>query len=256
MTRAAARVVRAAGSAPVIALLGATLIGVLGACGSSPTSLGSTGIDGLTIPTPSPDPADFSDRVDNPWFPLAPGTVWTYRRDTTTSTRGLVANVLSDHRDIAGVATTGVRWQAPRHGRRVTVLVRWYAEDHAGNVWWFGQEVRRGSLVDDLARRSWTAGEDGAEAGLVLSAQPRVGDGYANAEAPGVVERQSTVVSLNATVATTNRTYHDAVLTRDQSSLEPTQVTQSFYARDVGLVAQQITGPTTSDLTLLRVRHP
>jgi hypothetical protein len=256
MTRAAARVVRAAGSALVIALLGAALIGVLGACGASPTALGPTGIDGLTIPTPSPDPADFSDRVDNPWFPLAPGTVWTYRQDTTTSTRDLVAGVLPELREIAGVATTGVRWQAPRHGHRVTVLVRWYAEDHAGNVWWFGQDVRRGPLVDDLARRSWAAGEDGAEAGLVLSADPRVGDGYANAEAPRVVERRSTVVSLTATVATTNRTYHDTVLTRDQSSLDPTQVTQSFFARAIGLVAQQITGPTTSELTLLRVRHP
>src|SRR5215470_10129063 len=111
MTRAAARVLRAAGSAPVVAALtaalAATLAGTLGACGASPTSLGSSGIDGLTIPTPSPDPADFTDRVDNPWFPLTPGTVWTYRLDSTASTRGLVAVVLPGHREIAGVATTG-----------------------------------------------------------------------------------------------------------------------------------------------------
>jgi len=242
--------------AAVLGLVGAALIGVLGACGASPRSLGPSGIDGLTIPTPSPDPADFGDRVDNPWFPLVPGTEWTYRHDTTTRSTGVVAAVLPGHREIAGVATTGVRWQVPRHGRRVTVLVRWYAEDHAGNVWWFGQDVRRGSVVDDLARRSWAAGVDGAQAGLVLSADPRVGDGYANAEAPGVVERRSTVVSLTATVATPHTTYRDTVLTRDLSTLEPTRVTQSFFARDVGLVAQQTTGATTSDLTLLRVRLP
>src|SRR4051794_10018787 len=176
MTRAAVRVVRAAGSTAVAALLGATLVGLLGACGASPTPLGPSGVDGLTIPTPSPDPADFRDGVDNAWFPLAPGTVWTYRRDTATRSATVVAAVMPATREIAGVATTGVRWQVPRPGRRVTVLVRWYAEDRAGNVWWFGQEVRRGLLVDDLARRSWVAGEDGAEAGLVLSADPRVGD--------------------------------------------------------------------------------
>jgi len=249
MTRAAVRVVRAA-------VLVAPLIALLTACGASPQSLGPSGIDGLTIPTPSPDPADFREGVDNPWFPLAQGTVWTYRRDTEGSRQGLVASVLPQPREIAGVATTGVRWEARRHGRRVTVLVRWYAEDEAGNVWWFGQDVRRAPALDDLARRSWTAGEGGAEAGLVVAAEPRVGDGYANASAPGVVDRRSTVVSLTATVATPHTTYRDTVLTRDLSGLQPIQTTQSFFARDVGLVAQQTTGARTSDLTLLRVRHP
>src|SRR3954464_1251552 len=110
MTRAGVRV-----------LLGAALIGVLGAGGAAPPPLGPSGVDGLTIPTPSPDPADFRDGVENPWFPLAQGTVWTYRRDTETSREGVLASVVPRPREIAGVATTGVRWEVPRHGRRVTV---------------------------------------------------------------------------------------------------------------------------------------
>jgi hypothetical protein len=247
MARAAVRVVRAAALAAVAA--------ALTACGASPKPLGPSGIDGLTIPTPSPDPADFRDGADNPWFPLTPGTVWTYRRDADTADVGLVARVLPDHREIAGVATTGVQWQVSRHGRQVTILVRWYADDEAGNVWWFGQDVRRGPVVDDLAKRSWTAGESGAEAGLVISADPRVGDGYANAEAPHVVARRSTVVSLTATVSTPTETYRDTVLTHDLSSLRPTQTTSSYFARGIGLVAQQTNGATTSDVTLLRVRR-
>jgi hypothetical protein len=252
MARAAVRVVRAAALSVVVA----PLIALLTACGASPKPLGPSGIDGLTIPTPSPDPADFRDAVDNPWFPLTPGTVWTYRRDAESADLTVVAAVLPGHREIAGVATTGVRWQASREGRRVTVLVRWYAEDEAGNVWWFGQDVRRGPVVDDLARRSWTAGEGGAEAGLVISAEPRVGDGYANVRAPHVVARRSTVVSLTATVSTPTDTYRDTVLTRDLSSLQPAQTTNSYFAHGIGLVAQQTIGATTSDLTLLRVTRP
>jgi hypothetical protein len=134
--------------------------------------------------------------------------------------------------------------------------VRWYAVDRAGDVWWFGQDRRRGPVVDDLAPRSWLAGQGGAEAGLVVSADPRVGDGYASADAPGVVERRSTVTSLTATLATPTHTYRDTVLTRDLSSLRPTQTTESFYARGTGLVAQQTSGVRASDLTLLRVRRP
>jgi hypothetical protein len=239
------------------ALLLTLAVGVLAGCGASPAPLGPSGIDELTIPTPSPDPADFADRVDNPWFPLAPGTVWTYRHYTPYGSHEVLATVLPGHRMIAGVPTTAVRWQVPRSGGRRTVALRWYAEDLAGNVWWFGQRVRRSGLrVDELVDRSWLAGRDGAEAGLVLSAVPRVGDGYANAEERRVVDRRSTVVSLTATVATPRGTYHDTVLTRDVSSLEPTRVVQSFFARGIGLVAQQTIQTTTSDLSLVRVRLP
>jgi hypothetical protein len=256
MTRPAVRAVRAPALALAATLLGGALATTLGACGASPMAVGPTGIDGLTIPTPSPDQADFAARVDNPWFPLVPGTVWVYKSFSATQSGRVVATVLRTPREIAGVATTGVRWQTPQHGRSVTIVVRWYAEDTAGNVWWFGQDVRRPSLmVDPLAGRSWLAGQGGVEAGLLLSAQPRVGDGYVNAQGPGV-ERRSTVVSLTATVATPGRIYRDTVLTRDVSSLVPTEATQTFFARGVGIAATETMGVTASDLSLMRKRGP
>src|SRR4051795_11996408 len=103
MTRAGVRVARAT-------VLAALLAAPLTACGASPTTLGPSGVDGLTIPTPSPDPADFGDAVANPWFPLAAGTVWTYRRDTTTGTTGFVARVLAPHPENAGGAPAGGGW--------------------------------------------------------------------------------------------------------------------------------------------------
>jgi hypothetical protein len=248
MTRAAGWAVRAGSLALAVA--------VLAGCGGSPAKVGESGIDGLTIPTPSPDPADFGPRVDNPWFPLATGTRWTYRRYTPYGSQILTATVLPRTRDVAGVAATAVRWQVIRHGHGVTAVVRWYAEDRAGNVWWLGQRVRRSAAaVDPLADRSWLAGQGGAEAGLVVSAVPRVGDGYANAQAPGVIERRSTVVSLTATVATPRRTYADAVMARDSGSRHPTQVEQTFFVRGIGVVAQQTSDVTTSDLALVRVRR-
>jgi hypothetical protein len=219
--------------------------------------VGASGVDGLTIPTPSPDPADFGEHVDNPWFPLVPGTTWTYRRYTPYGSHVLTATVLPHPRPIAGVPTTAVRWQVDRHGREVTVALRWYAQDRSGNVWWFGQRVgRTGATVDPLVRRSWQAGHAGARAGLVLSAVPRVGDGYTNALVPGVLERRSTVVSLTASAATPRRTYRDAVLTRDASDQRPTLTELTFFVRGIGMVAQQASDATTSDLTLEAVHRP
>jgi hypothetical protein len=247
-----------AAAGPVSALVLAAVAGLLAACGASPAPLAPTGTDGLTIPTPSPDPADFTAHVDNPWFPLAPGTVWTYRRYTTLGSQVLTATVLAEPHRVAGVDTTAVRWDLRGPHRRTTRLaVRWYAEDTAGNVWWFGQRVsRHGPPVDLLATRSWAAGVHGARAGLLVAAAPRVGDGYLNALAPAAVERRSTVVSLDATVALPRRTYRHTLSTLDLSTLEPTRRVRSFFAPRFGLVAQQTTEALSIDLSLVRVRRP
>jgi hypothetical protein len=250
MTRAAART---RGRAPGVAVLAAGF--VLSACGASPAPVGPTGVDQLTIPTPSPDPADFSPDVDNTWFPLPPGTSWTYQRVTVDGSERLVATALPGTRRIDGVETRPVRWVALSAGGTTPLAVRWYAQDTAGNVWWFGQRLTRlGRDLDALATRSWQAGRAGAQAGLIMAASPRMGDGYANAYARGVVERRSTVLSLTATASVPARTYHDAVLTRDVSRIEPIHVARSYYAPGVGLVAQQTVSTTTSELFLVRRR--
>ena len=236
--------------ATTFVLAAALVAALLAACGATPTPQPPTGTDGLTIPTPSPAAADFVQRVDNPWFPLAPGTRWTYRRYTQIGSDTLTATVLDHPRRIAGVDTTAVRWQVRRPaGRTPTLSVRWYAQDTAGNVWWFGQRVTgRAPLVDPLTSRSWVAGRQGAEPGLVVSADPRVGDGYANAFQAHVVESRSTVASIDATVAVPRRTYRGTLTTRDLSPLAPTRQVRSFYARDIGLVAQQTTDAVSIDL--------
>jgi hypothetical protein len=253
MTRAAAWAARAGALVAVAAVVAGALTG----CGASPKKVGPTGVDELTVPTPSPDPADFSRRATNPWFPLVAGMRWTYRQDTVTSTGTVVAEVLRDTREIAGVPTTGVRWWAVERGERRLAVTRWYAVDRDGNVWWFGQEVAPGSPpIDPIARRSFEAGRDGAEAGLVVPADPRDGDGFWNARQPDVVARRSTVLSLDATVATTRQTFRRTLVTRDLSSLEPVHTVQSYFARGTGLVAQLDTAATSETLSLVRVRRP
>jgi hypothetical protein len=253
MTRAAAWAARAA----ALSVAATLAVAALAACGASPKKVGPTGVDQLTIPTPTPDPADFSGHAENPWFPLVAGTRWTYRQDTVTSTANVSVEVLPDPREIAGVTTTAVRWDVGDGDARQVALTRWYAVDRAGNVWWFGQRVAPDApVLDPLARRSFQAGQDGAEAGLLVPGAPRDGDGFFNAQQPRVVQRRSTVLSLKATVATTTKTFHDTLVTRDLSSLEPIHTVQTYFARGIGMVAQQDTTATSTTLTLVRIRRP
>lgn len=252
MTRAGAWATRAALSIAAAALPVALLSG----CGASPEPVGPAGIDGLTIPTPSPDPQDFTGHAENVWFPLDPGTRWTYRQYLPTGLRTVVATVLPGQRRIAGIATTAVRWQYREHGTDRTAMIRWYAVDSAGNVWWLGQHVdTRQPRLDLLAPRSWQAGVHGAEAGLVLTADPRLGDGYLNAAEPDVVARRSTVDSVGSTVVTAEHEFRHTVVTRDLSTLEPLHVVQTYYARGLGMVAQEDTRVVSTSLSLVRMHR-
>ena len=193
----------------------------LGGCGTFAQSYDPTGVDQLTIPTPSPEPSDFTGTVDNPWLPLAPGTTLTYDLTGPELTGSRVVSVLPGHVDVAGVATTAVRSTVSGSGTSGTAggqeTTDYYAQDTHGNVWWFGHQATTGS---------WRAGEGGAQAGLAMAARPRTGDGYRTAYLPGVVEDIATVVSVDA----------DTVQVDVTTALAPGGATRETYRRGTGLV--------------------
>ena len=177
---------RSSRAAAAVALV--LVAGLLGGCGTFAQEYPPTGVDGLTIPTPSPDPADFGGVVDNPWLPLQPGTVLIYRVHLPDEEQPAerTRTVLDGAVPVAGVATTAVHdvLTGP-HGAVLSDATAYYAQDRRGNVWWFGLRPAAGG--------GWLAGEGGAQAGLAMAAHPRQGDGYRPAYLPGVVEDVATV---------------------------------------------------------------
>ncbi len=168
--------------APLAGLSVLLLGGAATGCGSGSDPSPPTGVDALVIPTPSVDPDDFVTGVDNPWLPLPVGATWEY--DVTGDQPGTATVTTLDGPEVEGVATTAVRTElVPDAGDR-TVATDFYAQDERGNVWWFGREDE------------WLAGEGGAEAGLVMADDPRVGDGYRQAFATGVVDLRAEVLSI------------------------------------------------------------
>ena len=57
---------------PALAVVATLGLAGCGAAGDPPT-VSPAGVDMLEVPTPSPDPGDFVEQVDNPWLPLLPG---------------------------------------------------------------------------------------------------------------------------------------------------------------------------------------
>lgn len=211
-------------------------------CGTASEPSPPTGVDGLVVPTPSIDPDDFVTGIDNPWLPLQVGATWEY--DVTGERPGTRTVTTHEGPDIEGVATTAVLTVTTTERGRATEVSDFYAEDRAGNVWWFGRQGE------------WQAGEDGARAGLVMAAAPRVGDGYREAHAEGVVDRRAEVVDLEGSREVPHGEY-DGLVTIATTSPLTGVVEHASYAEGVGLVLlETIEGEPRTQLGLVAHDEP
>jgi hypothetical protein len=229
----------------------------LSGCAGGPPQVDPAGVDGLEIPTPSPDPRDFVASVDNPWLPLEPGTVWTYRARSDEGAETIVVTVTDRTRVVQGVPTTVVHdVVTDDRGRTVEDTFDWYAQDTAGNVWYFGEATTEYDGRKRSTEGSWEAGVDGAQAGLVMPATPRVGDGYAQEHREGVAEDRAEILSVDERRVVPFGRYDDVVQTEDTTPLEPGLVEHKYYARGVGVVLEEDVSGGSEVVELVGLRRP
>ena len=153
---------RPAGAARAVAA--GLVVLVASGCGGigQPAPYDSPGIDGLVIPTPTPDPADFGASIDNPWLPLAPGSTWRYDVTDGGATVGSIeAEVLDDPVDVAGLDATAVRTTTSVDDE-VETSTRFYAQDDDGNVWWLGEDAGDVTWRAGRGRRRGRPGDAGS----------------------------------------------------------------------------------------------
>jgi hypothetical protein len=240
---------------PVAAVL-ALLTGCGAAGQANPEKIGPRGVDELVIPTPDPDPDDFVDRVDNPWLPLAPGTVWSY--DVSGSVvRGLEVSVEDEPQVVARISCVVVHSVGTdARGDVVIEGEAYYAQDSRGNVWVFGEDTRSLAPATRGLSQSWSADVHGAEAGLAMPASPRVGDGYVRALLPSGAER-STVLSLDEERTVPAGTFGGLLLVIETPGDAPggESVFRRAYAEGIGLVQEARSGGIGS-LDLASVSAP
>jgi hypothetical protein len=223
--------------APKLALV--SLVAALAACGGG----GGGGGDGGTTPYPMPafDPMNFVSVVDNPYFPLVPGTKRTYEKVTDEGLEEVVVEVLFETKVILGVTCVVVRDTETLDGELVEDTRDWFAQDAQGNVWYLGEDTKEyeGGMVVST-EGSWEAGVDGAEAGILMLGDPSLAVGltYPQESAPGVAEDMATVLSLAESVAVPYGAFASCLETEDFTPLEPGNVERKYYAPGVGLVLE------------------
>jgi hypothetical protein len=185
------------------------------------------------------DPAEFTTEIDNPYWPMKPGSRWVYREtDNEGANQRVVVTVTNRTKKIAnGVEARVVHDVVSEDGDFVEVTDDWYAQDSEGNIWYLGEattEYENGKPT--TTEGSFEAGVDGAQAGIVMPAQPEEGMTYRQEYYAGEAEDKGEILDLDAQAEVPFGHFTDVVMTKDENPLEPKVLEFKFYARDVGPV--------------------
>lgn len=194
---------------------------------------------GAGTPPKLPPATSFSARVDNPWFPLLPGTRWVYTgvkdgkptRDVVVATR--------QTKTIEGVPCVAVSDRLYMRGHLEERTMDWYSQDSRGNVWYFGENTAELDAQGHVTTRegTWQAGVHGAKAGIYIPGHPRLGQSALQEYLKGHAEDHFRIIGLFDTVAPRGKP--NTLLTKEWTPLEPSVIDHKMYVRGIGTVLEQ-----------------
>ena len=204
-----------------------------------------------------PKPSDFSARVDNPWFPLKPGTTLRYRGVRDGQRAFEILTVTHRKQVIQGVATTVVHDSLYLDGRLREDTIDWYAQDKHGTVWYFGENTKtfdaKGKVESTAG--SFQAGVDSAKAGIFMPGDPMVGQSFQQEYYKGQAEDHFQILSLGASVKVPGVSSASAMRTKEWTPLEPGVLDNKYYVRGIGTVKELAVKGGNEHLELVSVRR-
>ena len=189
------------------------------------------------------DPTNFTTTIDNPYFPLVPGTTFTY-----LTPDGAIKDVFAVTHDtsvINGVTCVQVHDSVYTDGELTEDTLDFFAQDREGNVWYFGEntaEFENGLLA--TIEGSFLSGLNNDKAGIIMKAHPAPGDFYRQEFSLGNAEDFAETLNLNSRVVVPYGRFNNCLKSQETTPLEPDALEDKYYAPGVGnvLTVDVVTG--------------
>lgn len=195
-------------------------------CAGAKTSAPQTPIGPTSVPTPAPTSTTKGAAAGprNQWLPLVAGYQTVREGLVTSGHRRLPHKVVTTVTDVTkkvdGFRTFGVLDQDFDGGELGQQSVDFLGEDTKGNVWYLGsytEAYEGGQFVN--ANDAWLSGVGGAEKGVLMLADPRVGSPtYIQGVIPGEGEPTATVAKTRQSVCVPFKFYKNVVVIDDDGS--------------------------------------
>jgi hypothetical protein len=205
---------------------------------------------------PQIDPANFVATIDNPYFPLKPGTVRIYEGQTDMGFEHIEVTVTSDTKQILGVTCVVVKDSVTVDGKTEEETYDWYAQDKDGNVWYFGEDTKKYAADGTVSTEgSFEAGVDGALPGILMEGNPQVGDTYREEYYLGHAEDEAEIVSVTEAVSVPYGSFSDVVKTKNTTKLEPDLLENKYYAKGIGSILEVDVAGGSGKVELLEMKN-
>lgn len=192
------------------------------------------------IYNPKINPTDFTSQVANKYFTLIPGKKMIYESIKEDGKERIEILVLNEKKIVQGIETTVVWDRVFFNDELIEDTKDRYAQDKEGNVWYFGEDSKEmldGKITSYAG--SWESGKNGAKAGIIMKANPKVGEIYRQEYYEEVAEDMAQVVSLQESVAVPFGNFENCLKTRDWNPLEKGSEENKYYCEEVaGLVLE------------------
>ena len=223
---------------PVAALLAATSIAA-----AEPPAYEDIGQASFSQPT----------QIDNQWFPLTPGTRYTWK-GTTRDEEGIVEPhtvifVVTDLiKEMMDGLPSRVCWDRDyKDDELEEAEIVFFAQADDGSVWHFGQYPEEYEDGEVNATPGWLHGINGY-AGIIMPAEPKLGDPeFSQGYAPDVPWTDRAVVhQVGQSVKVSVGSFDDVIVFAEHDREEPNARQYKYYARGVGDVKVGYSGDDES----------
>ena len=206
--------------------------------------------------SPGAEPAKFDAKkfshptqITNKWMPSTPGMRWSYsgtsiEDDGKVVPHQIEVTVTDLLKTIGGVQTVVSYDRDWADNELVEAELSFFAQDDDGNVWRFGEypeEYEDGKLIKAPA---WIHGFEGAKAGIMMEASPRVGTpSYSQGWGPAVGWKdRAQTYQVGQKVTVKAGSYDDVIVIKETAQGEKDAIQLKYYAPEVGNVQVGWTG--------------
>jgi hypothetical protein len=192
------------------------------------------------------DSANFSSPKPNPYVPLVAGVSQTMRGTRTDGEpipeHGVIT-VQGPGPVVLGVQTVTVLDEAFEDGVLVERTFDYFANDNAGNLWYFGEDVTNyryddaGNLISTDSESAWRAGVNGAQPGISVPGTPTVGLTLFQEHAPeDEAMDYAEVLAVDLEITGPGGTYTGVLKTFETSTVETDLREFKYYAPGKGMI--------------------
>ena len=125
-----------------------------------------------------------------------------------------------------------------RAHRVIEKTIDYFAQDEAGAVYYFGEDVNEYSRSGHISHEGqWRLGRDTHTPGVLMPAHPRLGDSFKSEAVPGITHETDHVVAVGRNERVAGRRYHHVIKIRENAG-PPPEVEFKTYAPGTGVITE------------------